>query len=299
MNRSKSGYWYGVGAYACWGLAPLYWKLLLGVPVLQLIGHRVFWSSVLLTSFMALSGQGRPLWRSLADPHVLKTYAIAASLVAVNWFLFIWAVNAGFIVETSLGYFINPLFSVVIAVVVLGEKLRPWQWVAVGLASAGVIYLTVAMGKPPWISLALATTFALYGLVKKRAPLGSVHGLTVETGLLALPALLFLLWSEQAGTGAFLREPPVVSALLFVAGAITIAPLLMFATAAQRIPLLWVGILQYIAPTMQLAIGVLVYGESFGSQRLMGFSLVWAALMIFVVEGVMAHRATAVVAPPE
>ena len=299
MNRVRRGFWYGVGAYASWGVFPLYWKMVKDVPVMQVICHRIVWSSLMLAVMVAISGQAAPLRASLARPGVMRTYATAAALIAVNWFGFIWAIGAGYIVETSLGYFINPLLSVLLAVFVLGERLRPAQWAAVALAGSGVLYIAISHGQVPWISLLLAGTFALYGLVKKRAPLGSVQGLTLETGLLALPAAAFLLWSEHAGDGAFLHRADLTNALLLGAGAVTVAPLLMFASAAQRIPLLWVGILQYIAPTLQLAIGVFMYAEPFTHERLVGFSLVWAALLLFAVEGVVAHRASVMIPLPE
>ena len=299
MDRTARGFWYGVGAYASWGIVPLFWKLLVGVPVLQVVAHRVLWSSVLLGAYILLSGQAAVLRLSLSRPRVMATYALAAALIAVNWLVFIWAVQNGFLVETSLGYFMNPLLSVLLGVFVLGESLRRGQWAAVTLAALGVLYLAWTRGQMPWLSLLLAGSFAVYGLIKKRAPLGAVHGLTVETGLLAIPALVYLLWCETIGAGTFVRDGVNTSSLLVAAGAITTAPLLMFATAAQRIPLLWVGILQYIAPTLQLALGVLVYGEPFPASRLIGFSFVWLALLVFAVDGVLAHRASAVVAPPE
>lgn len=299
MSRTNGGIWYGIGAYASWGVFPLYWKLLHDVPVMQVISHRIVWSSAMLGLYVVASGQLPSLRASLHNPKVWTAYATAAALIAVNWFGFIWAVNAGYIVETSLGYFINPLLSVLLGVFVLGERLRPGQWLAVALAASGVLYLTLVHGQVPWISLLLATTFAFYGLVKKRAPLGSVQGLTLETTLLAGPALAVLLWSEHAGEGAFLHAAPSTTALLLAAGAVTTTPLLMFATAAQRIPMLWIGILQYIAPSLQLAIGVLVYHEAFDQDRVVGFSMVWAALLVFAVEGIHAHRSAAVMPPPE
>ena len=299
MNSLRQGFLCGFAAYASWGIFPLYWKLLSHVPVLEVIGHRILWSSVLLTGYVAMTGQGASLAESIRLPGVLRTYAVAALLIGVNWILFVWAVSSGFVVETSLGYFINPLLSVLLGVFVLGETLRPGQWAAVVLAASGVVYIAATHGGIPWISLMLATTFACYGLVKKRAPLGSVHGLTIETGILALPALVYLLWSEGSGGGAFLHAPAATNALLFAAGAVTTAPLLLFATAAQRIAMLWIGILQYIAPTLQLAIGVFVFREPFTADRLVGFGLVWAALVLFAIEGIVAHRSSAVVPPPE
>jgi len=296
MNR---GIWYAVGAYTAWGLMPAYWKLLHRVPAVQMISHRVVWSWLLLSVFVVLSRNSSALRAASSDLKVLRTYSVAAVLIAVNWLVFIWAVNAGFIVETSLGYFINPLISVLLGVVVLGERLRPLQLIPIALASTGVLYVSIAHGSVPWIALLLATTFALYGLVKKTAPLGSVYGLTLETGLLLVPAVLYLLYRERAGDGAFLHEGAGFDALLVGAGAITTGPLLMFASAARRIPLLWIGILQYIAPTLSLLLGVLVYGEPFSHDRLIGFGLVWTALALFAIEGVAAHRATFVAAPPE
>jgi chloramphenicol-sensitive protein RarD len=299
MQRESLGFWYGVGAYASWGIFPLYWKLVAGVPVVQVIGHRIVWSALLLAAWVALRGELGVLRESVARPGVLRAYAVASLLIATNWGAFIWAVGAGHIVETSLGYFINPLLSVLLAVFVLGERLRPAQWASVVLAAGGVLYITFAHGEVPWISLLLATSFALYGLAKKRAPLGSVHGLTLETGLLLLPAAAYLLWTEARGDAALFHGAESIDALLLGAGAVTIGPLLMFASAAQRIPLLWIGLLQYIAPTLQLAIGVLVFGEPFDRERLVGFSLVWAALVLFAVEGVIAHRAAAVEPLPD
>jgi chloramphenicol-sensitive protein RarD len=299
MQRESLGFWYGMGAYASWGVFPLYWKLVAKVPVLQVISHRIVWSAVLLIAYVAARGQFGELRASVARPGVLRAYAFAALLIAINWGVFIWAVGVGRVVEVSLGYFINPLLSVLLAVFVLGETLRPAQWASVAIAATGVLYITVAHGQIPWISLVLATSFALYGLAKKRAPLGSVHGLTLETGLLTVPAAAFLLWSEIQGDAALFHGPATTDALLLGAGAVTIAPLLMFASAAQRIPLLWIGLLQYIAPTLQLGIGVLVFGEPFDDDRIVGFALVWAALVLFAVEGVLSHRASVVEPLPD
>jgi len=296
MNR---GIWYAIGAYTAWGLMPAYWKLLRHVPAAQMISHRVVWSFLLLSAFVALSRRWPALRAVAADPKVLRTYSVAAVLIGVNWLVFIWAVNAGFIVETSLGYFVNPMISVLLGVVVLGERLRPLQWIPVALACAGVLYVSIAHGSVPWIALLLATTFALYGLVKKTAPLGSVYGLTLETGLLLIPASLFLLYSNSVGDGVFGHEAARFDAMLVGAGAITTVPLLLFASAARRIPLLWMGILQYIAPTLSLLLGVLVYGEPFSRDQLLGFSVVWTALLLFAAEGIVAHRAAFVAAPPE
>ncbi len=287
MNR---GIWYAVGAYVCWGLFPVYWKLLQHVPAVQLIGHRIIWSCVILSCAITFSRQWGAFRNKALRWSALPIYLGAALLLSVNWLVYVWAVNAGFIVETSLGYFINPLISVVMGVLFLREHLRRWQWVAVALAAAGVVYLTYTYGSLPWIALTLAFTFAAYGLAKKMAPLGALYGLTLETGLLALPALIYLFYADRVGTGAFLRGNTLSDLLMVGAGAVTTVPLLMFASAARRIPLSLVGIIQYMAPTLQFLIGIIVYGESFTRSRAIGFGVVWAALAIFWVEGLLAVR---------
>ena len=288
MNK---GIWYGIGAYVTWGLFPIYWKWLHHVPAVQLISHRVLWSFLLLFIFIVASRQWNVFRAAAFKPRVLRIYLVAAALIGVNWLVYIWAVNAGFIVEVSLGYYINPLLNVLMGVLFLRERLRPLQWVPLGLAAAGVLYLTLAYGSLPWIALTLALTFGLYGLVKKTAPLGSLYGLTLETGLLFLPALLYLLYADATGQGAFLRTGAISDVLLVGAGLMTTIPLLMFASAARRIPLSLVGILQYIAPTLQFLLGVLVYREPFTHAQFIGFGIVWIALILFGVEGFLASRA--------
>src|SRR5512145_532907 len=191
------GIWYAVGAYGAWGLLPIYWKWLQQIPAPQLICHRILWSCLLLGCVIVLLQQQQHFRAAISTPRIIGIYTITAILVGCNWLMYVWAVNAGFIVETSLGYFINPLISVLLGVLFLRERLRLWQWVAIGLAAAGVLYLTLIYGSFPWIALFLAVTFALYGLVKKTAPLGAVFGLTLETGVLVVPALLYLLLVEQ------------------------------------------------------------------------------------------------------
>jgi chloramphenicol-sensitive protein RarD len=206
-------------------------------------------------------------------------------LCGFNWFIYVWSVTAGYIVECSLGYFINPLFSVLLGVVFLRERLRPFQWVSIGLAAAGVAYLTIAYGRLPWIALSLAFTFGLYGLIKKKAPLNSLNGLTLETGILFVPGLTFLVYVNWTGQGAFLHAGLSSDLLMVGAGLITTIPLLFFASAAQRIPLTTIGVLHYITPTLQLLLGVLVYKEAFSATQVLGFGVVWIALIIFCVEG--------------
>ena len=293
MNK---GIWYGIGAYVTWGLFPIYWKWLHNVPALQLIGHRILWSFLLLFVVILVSRQWSVFRAAALKPHVLRIYFVAAVLIGINWLVYVWAVNAGFIVQVSLGYYINPLLNVLMGVLFLRERLRPLQWIPLGLAAAGVLYLTWAYGSLPWISLTLAFSFGIYGLVKKTAPLGSLYGLTLETGLLFLPALLYLLCADAIGQGAFLHTGAISDVLMMGAGLMTTIPLLMFASAARRIPLSLVGILQYIAPTLQFLLGVLVYGEPFTHTQLIGFGVVWVALILFAVEGYLASRAQPVAA---
>ena len=281
MNR---GILNGIGAYLLWGLFPLYWKFLLHVPAVQIIGHRIVWSFIFLIVIIMYKRQWRNFITAVRKPKLFIVYLIASLLLSLNWFVYVWGVNAERIVETSLGYFINPLFSVLLGVVILREKLRLLQWIPVVLAAAGVIFLTVQYGRIPWIALSLAFTFGLYGLVKKMAPLDSLFGLTFETGIAFPLAMMFLVFAGISGTGSFLVTDLKTDILLILTGVITSIPLLMFAVAARSIPLSTVGILQYIAPSLQFLIGVLIYRENFDGSDMIGFGLVWIALIIFWLE---------------
>ena len=280
----------GIAAYALWGFFPIYWKLLHEVPALEVIGHRIGWSFLLLVVFIVLTKQWREFRSAALTRKNLALYSLAGVLLTVNWLVYVWGVNAGFIVETSLGYFINPLLSVLLGVIFLRERLRPMQWLPVALAAAGVVYLTVAYGRLPWIALTLAFTFGFYGFVKKLAPLGSLYGLTLETGIVFPVALIYLAFVEFISAGAFLHSGALIDLLLIGAGLVTTIPLLMFASAARQIPLTVIGILQHIAPTLQFLIGVLIYHEPFDQSRLVGFGLVWLALIIFWLESYLANR---------
>jgi chloramphenicol-sensitive protein RarD len=293
MNK---GVLLGIGAYALWGFLPIYWKAIRIVPAIQILCHRVVWSLLFVLILLALLKDWAPLRRAVRTPTTLLIFACSAVLLGVNWLTYIWGVNAGFIVETSLGYFINPLVSVLLGVVFLHEKLRPWQWLPVCLAGAGVVYLAFSYGQLPWIALVLAFTFGLYGLVKKTAPLGSLHGVTLETAILFLPCLGYLWLAERAGSGALGHASPLTNLLLVGTGVATSTPLLMFGAAARRIPLSTLGILQYIAPTCQFLLGTLVYGEPFTMSNLVGFVLIWTALLVFTLEGVIGRRKAALAA---
>lgn len=287
----KKGILYGIGAYLAWGFFPIYWKFLHHVPAIQLIGHRIIWSCLLLLVVIVLTKQWDE-FRKTVNLKVLRIYTIAAVLIGINWLVYVWAVNSNFIVETSLGYFINPLLSVLMGVIFLKERLRLAQWIPVVLAAIGVTYLTFIYGRLPYIALTLAFSFGLYGLVKKLSPLGSLYGLTIETAILFVPALIYLIAMEANSTAAFLHTGISSDLLMIGAGVVTTIPLLMFASAAKSIPLWVVGLLQYIAPTIQFLLGVFLYKEPFSQHQLIGFGIVWAALIFFVVENYLANRAT-------
>ncbi len=286
MNK---GILYGVGAYIAWGFFPIYWKFLHHVAAIQLIGHRIIWSCLLLFAYVVFTRQWDE-FRTTINGAVLRIYTIAAILIGINWLVYVWAVNANFIVETSLGYFINPLLSVLLGVIFLKERLRMAQWIPVFLAVLGVAYLTYVYGRLPYIALSLAFSFAFYGLIKKISPLGSLYGLTIETGVLFIPALGYLIFAEAGSTAAFLHTGITSDALMIGAGFVTTIPLLMFASAARSIPLWVVGLLQYIAPTIQFLIGIFIYKEPFSYNQLIGFGIVWAALIVFLVENYLANR---------
>ncbi len=290
MNK---GILYGIAAYALWGLFPLYWKQLHDVSALQVIGHRIGWSFILLMIYIVITKQWKD-FRSVAfAPKTIGIYSIAAVLLSLNWLIYVWGVNSGFIVETSLGYYINPLISVLLGVIFLRERLRPLQWVPVGIATLGVGYLTFVYGRLPWIALSLAFSFGFYGFVKKLSPLGSLYGLTLETGIVFPIALVYLVFVGFTGTGAFLHDGGRVDLFLISAGIVTTIPLLMFASAAKQIPLTIIGLLQYVAPTLQFLIGVFIYKEAFDQSHLIGFGIVWVALIIFAVESYFANRTIA------
>jgi chloramphenicol-sensitive protein RarD len=290
----KKGILLAAAAYGCWGLVPIYWKILQNVPAIQLLAHRIVWSFLTLLIIVLVRKQWNKFRKEAQSLRVLWIYLIAALLISINWLTYVWAVNAGHIVETSLGYFINPLLSMLFGVIFFREKLRLWQWIPVGLAFAGVTYLTIAHGSLPWIALTLAGSFAFYGIVKKIAPLGSLFGLMLETCILVIPAALLLLVADHNNSGAFLHTGLENDILLIGAGIITTFPLLMFASAAQKIPLSWIGILQFISPTLQFLCGVVLFGEGFSHTQVIGFGMVWIALIMFAFESFAAYRARSV-----
>jgi chloramphenicol-sensitive protein RarD len=277
------------GTYLMWGFFPIFFKALNAVPADQIVAHRFAWSFLFLILLVVLRGEFVALRASLNLRTVL-IYLGAGVLLVFNWGLYVWGVINGHVVETSLGYFINPLVSVVLGMIFLRERLRPLQWIPLGLAASGVLYLTISHGKLPWISLGLAFSFGFYGLIKKLAPLGSLHGLTLETGTLFLVALGYLLIAEARGVGSFGHVDWPTNLLLALSGMITAVPLLLFATSARSVSLSTLGLMQYIAPTLQFLIGVFLYNEAFTTSRLIGFSMIWMALILFSVESLITAR---------
>lgn len=274
-----------VSASVLWGLFPLYFKLLKEIPSFDIVVHRLFWSFVFLAGVLAWRRQWAWLGQALRRPMVVLGFLLSALLLSGNWTLYVWAVNDGRIVDTSLGYFMSPLMSVFMGYLVLKERMRPLQWLAVSMALGAVLWLTVANGSLPWISLVIATTFALYGLLRKLAHLGALEGLAMET-LLMLPLVLLLLGIDTLrGANSFTSAGLGVQVLLALAGPITAVPLLLFAQGARRIPLSMLGLMQYISPTIQLLAGVLLYDEPFAGHRAIGFCVIWLALAVYSAEG--------------
>jgi len=284
MNK---GIVYAASAYVLWGLLPIYWKALHGIPALEILAHRIVWSLGIVLLLLLYQGHWRWLRQLAGQWQTLRVFIATATLITINWFVYIWAVNAGYVVDASLGYFINPLVNVLLGVLFLRERLRAWQGVAIGIALVGVLYLTLSYGSVPWIAFTLAISFGLYGLLRKTATLNSLEGLTLETLLLFIPALAYLSYQEWSGSAALGHVDITTTLLLIGAGVVTAFPMLLFAAGARRITLISLGILQYIAPTLQFLLGVLVYGEPLNMSRLLGFSLIWLALCIYTADGVL------------
>lgn len=289
----QTGILYAIAAHLMWGLFPLYFKTLQSIPPLELMLQRLIWSALFLAALMTALRR----WRWLVDlrqrPKVIGATAASAMFLSLNWYLYVWAVNNGHIIESSLGYFINPLVNVLLGYVVLKERLRPVQWTAISLAALGVLWLTWFNGHLPWIALTLAGSFGIYGLLRKTGALGAMEGLTMET-LLLLPfglTGLFMLTREQ-GSG-FAAASTSLQWLVVASGPITAIPLLFFAAAARRLPLSLLGILQYVGPSMQFLIGVFVYHEAFDQARLLGFAAIWAALVVYSLESLWQSKRVA------
>ncbi|MEU8519834.1 EamA family transporter RarD [Streptomyces sp. NBC_01216] len=289
-DEGRAGLLYGIGAYGMWGLVPLFWPLLKPSGAMEILAHRMVWSLVVVAVALLVLRRWGWIRAVLRTPRRLALIAVAASVITVNWGLYIWAVNAGQVVEASLGYFINPLVTIAMGVLLLKERLRPAQWAAVGIGFAAVLVLAVGYGRPPWISLVLAFSFAVYGLVKKKVNIGGLESLAAETAIQFLPALAFLLWLGSSGTSTFTGGDPGHAALLAATGVVTAAPLICFGAAAIRVPLSTLGLLQYLAPLFQFGLGVAYFHEAMPPERWAGFSLVWLALSVLTWDAVRTAR---------
>jgi chloramphenicol-sensitive protein RarD len=289
-DERRRGLLYGGAAYLIWGVFPLYFPLLEPAGPLEILANRIVWSLVVVVAILAVSRSWAWIPPLLHDRRRLALLGVAATVIAVNWGVYIYGVNSNQVVQTSLGYFVNPLVSILFAVVLLHERLRPWQWVAVGLGAVAVVVLTVDYGGLPWIALVLAFSFGTYGLVKKTLGMGAVQSLAGETALLFLPALGYLVVLQAQGEGTMSTDGPGHTALLVSTGVVTAVPLLFFGAAATRIPLSWLGLLQYSAPVLQFLIGVMVYDEPMPTSRWIGFALVWAALLLITIESLTSGR---------
>jgi chloramphenicol-sensitive protein RarD len=292
MSEGRQGLLMGIGAYALWGLFPLYWPFLEPAGALEILAHRVVWSAVVMAVLVVVVRRASELRRALTSPRTVVLMAAASAVIGANWGLFIWGVNNDHVIETSLGYFINPLVTVLLGVFVLGERLRVLQWAALGLAAVAVAALTVDYGRPPWLALALAGSFGAYGLIKKTAGVGAVAGLTVETLLLTPVALGFLVVLGAQGEQHFTGHGVGHALLLTTTGLVTAVPLLLFGGAASRIPLSTLGLLQYLTPTLQFLLGLLVFSEPMPATRWIGFVLIWTALVLYSLESLRQHRLT-------
>ncbi|GII53599.1 protein RarD [Planotetraspora thailandica] len=289
MQETRRGIMYGIAAYVMWGLFPLYWPLLKPSGAVEILAHRMVWSLVAVIAVLAVRRHWA--WFRTLTRRQFVLLALAAVTISVNWGTYIYAVNSGHVVEGALGYFINPLVSVLFGVVIFRERLRPLQWVAVGLGGASVIILTLDYGRLPWVALVLAISFGTYGLIKKSAQVGSAESLTVETLVLLVPALAYLIVLQAGGNATFGHHGFGHAALLVCSGIVTAVPLLAFTASAIRVPLVVIGVLQYIAPVLQFLCGVLIVHETMPASRWAGFAVVWLALTVFTWDGLRSARA--------
>ncbi|TCJ21739.1 EamA family transporter RarD [Nocardioides jejuensis] len=290
MSEERRGLLLGAAAYGIWGLFPLFWPLLEPADPFEILAHRVLWSSAVMLLAVVLLRRRDAVRSVLADRRRRRYLALAAVVIACNWGGYIWGVNHGHVVETSLGYFVNPLVTVFLGVTVLGERLRPLQWGALAVGALAVVVLTVDYGRPPWIALVLAVSFGVYGLAKKQAAAGAIESLTVETAFLAPLALVYAVGLGMTGHATFASAGLGHAALLACAGVVTAVPLLLFGGAATRISLVGLGLLQYLAPVIQFVLGLVVFDEAMPLGRWVGFGLVWVALLLLTAESLLHHR---------
>jgi chloramphenicol-sensitive protein RarD len=285
-----AGLIYSASAFLIWGISPLYWKALKSVPAFEIILHRVVWSFVFLILLIIFRHRWDEFLSYIKTKKVLATMLVTALLVSCNWLVYIWAVNNGFLLQASLGYYINPLVNVLLGFVFLKERLRRYQRIAVILAGAGVLYLTIFYGQFPWIALTLAGSFGLYGLIRKVAPVGSLVGLAMETLILSIPSILWLLYLDRNGSGSFLNSRTEITLLLMGASVVTALPLLLFNLGAKRVTLATLGFMQYIAPSCMFIMAVFIFGEPFIRAQLISFVMIWAALAVYSFDSVIVYR---------
>ncbi|WNI29910.1 EamA family transporter RarD [Streptomyces sp. ITFR-6] len=291
-NEQRAGLLSGFGAYGLWGIVPLFWPLLKPAGAIEILAHRMVWSLGVVTLALLVLRRWSWIGTLLRQPRKLGLISVAAAVITVNWGLYIWSVNNGHVVEASLGYFINPLVTIAMGVLLLGERLRPAQWVAVGTGVAAVLVLAIGYGQPPWISLVLAFSFATYGLVKKKVNMGGLESLTAESAVLFVPALGYLLWLGARGEATFVSGGAGHAALLAATGLVTAVPLILFGAAAIRVPLSTLGLLQYLAPVFQFLLGIVYFHESMPPERWAGFGLVWLALALLTWDALRTSRRT-------
>jgi chloramphenicol-sensitive protein RarD len=289
----RTGILSAASAFLCWGLFPLYFHAIGDVPSLQILAHRMLWSLLFLVIVLAVRRQWA--WLGLLrQPRIVGSFVASAVLLSVNWLIYIWAVNNGHVIEASLGYFINPLVNISLGYLLLKERLRRAQWMAIAVAALGVAWLTWQAGTVPWIALALAFSFGGYGLLRKTAALGALEGLSFETMVLFPLAAAYVVWLTMSGQNAFINtDSNTTRLLLMAAGPITAIPLLLFASGARQIPLSVLGLLQYLSPTLQFLLGVWIFHEAFTADRLVGFALIWLALALFAAEGLLRRPSSA------
>ncbi|MBT2376714.1 EamA family transporter RarD [Streptomyces sp. ISL-111] len=295
-NEQRAGLLYGVGAYGMWGIVPLFWPLLKPSGAIEILAHRMVWSLAVVGVALLVIRRWAWIGELARDPRKLGLISVAAATITVNWGLYIWAVNSGQVVEASLGYFINPLVTIAMGVLLLGERLRPVQWIAVATGLAAVLVLAIGYGRPPWISLILAFSFATYGLIKKKVNMGGLESLAAETAVLFLPALGFLLWLTATGASTFTAGGTGHGALLAATGIVTAVPLICFGAAAIRVPLSTLGLLQYLAPVFQFVLGIVYFHEEMPPERWAGFALVWLALSLLTWDALRNARRNRVLA---
>ena len=290
MNRHKTGLLYGVSAYVLWGAFPLYWPLLEPASALEIVSHRAVWTMVFCIIILAITKSLRATRETMKRPKVVAKLFLTSILISINWLVYIWATNNGHVVEASLGYYINPLVMIGFGIIILKEKMRALQWIAVGIATFGVLVLTIDYGRLPWIALTLAISWGSYGFIKKQLGLGALEGLAIETLIASLPYLLYLIYIGNKGTGQF-GHGIGLTILLISAGAITAIPLLLFNGSTTRLPLTVIGLLQYITPTIQFSIGVWIRHEDMPATRWVGFLIIWIALITLALDLVKSGRA--------